>query len=209
MIPHTSQYPGPGVWTRTSLGGWSGTTSLRGCPSGYPPQNYVCTRMHLGRGGEPTSSISQCRGLWSNQETSLHIKILEMKALFLALQAFQDMITSQRVTPMCDNSTVVAYVNKRGDSIRLPLRVDRATSPLDRSPQRDPGSEVPPGTIERPSRPPQPPEPSAGCRVVPLPAGSEEDHPQVGVADHRPVCDPPQCEASALLLPNPRPTSCL
>ena len=55
--------------------------------------------------------------------------------------------------------------------------------------------------------PPQPPEPSAGCRVVPPPAGSEEDHPQMGVADHRHVRDPPQCETSSLLLPNPRPTS--
>ena len=87
------------------------------------------------------------------------------------------------MTAMCDNSTVVAYVGKRGDRIRLPLRVDRATYPLDRSPQRAPGSKVPPGTIERPSVPPQPPEPSAGCRVVPPPAGSE-DHPQVGVAYH-------------------------
>ena len=105
---------------------------------------------------------------------------------------------------MCDNSTVVAYVNNRGDCIRLPVRVDRATSPLDRSPQHAPGSEVPPGTIERPSGPPQPPEPNAGCRVVPPPAGSEEDHPHMGVTDHRPVRDPPQCETSSLLLPDPR-----
>ena len=30
-------------------------------PPPPPPQNYVCTRTHLGRGGEPTSSISQRR----------------------------------------------------------------------------------------------------------------------------------------------------
>ena len=34
-----------------------------------------------------------------------------------------------------------------GYSFQLPLRVDRATSLLDGSPQRTPGSEVPPGTI--------------------------------------------------------------
>ena len=56
-------------------------------------------------------------GLWSKGETSLHINILEMKALFLALQAFQDTITSQQVTAMCDNSTVVAYVNKHGGTV--------------------------------------------------------------------------------------------
>ena len=45
--------------------------------------------------------------VWSNQESSLHINLLEMKALFLALQSFQDMVTDHRVTVMCDNSTVV------------------------------------------------------------------------------------------------------
>ena len=47
-----------------------------------------------------------------------------------------------------------------GDSIRLPLRVDRATSPLDVSPQRTPGSEIPSGTVEHPRGSPQPPQPS-------------------------------------------------
>ena len=150
-------------------------------------------------------------GLWSKQETSLHINILEMKALFLALQAFQDTITSQRVTAMCDNSTVVAYVNKRewgvgavSDSLceltgQL-LRWTEAHNVLLEA-------RYLPGQSNVLSEPPQPPKPSAGCRVVPPPAGSEKDHPQVGVADHRPVRNPPQCEASSLLPPNPRPTS--
>ena len=56
-------------------------------------------------------------GLWSDQETSLHINILEMKTLFLALQTFRDVITNQRVTAMCDNSTVVAYVCKQGGTV--------------------------------------------------------------------------------------------
>ena len=56
-------------------------------------------------------------GLWSDQETSLHINILEMKALFLALQTFQDTATNQRVTAMCDNSTVVAYVSKQEGTV--------------------------------------------------------------------------------------------
>ena len=56
-------------------------------------------------------------GLWSNQETSLHINILEMKALFLALQAFRGTITDQRVTAICDNSTVVAYVSKQEGTV--------------------------------------------------------------------------------------------
>ena len=94
-----------------------------------------------------------------------------------------------------------------GDSVRLPLRVDRATSPSDGSPQRAPGSEVPPGAIERPSGSPQPPQPSVRCGVVPPPAGSKDDHPHLGVSDHRPVRNTPQCEAAPVLLPDPRPKS--
>ena len=59
-------------------------------------------------------------GLWSDQETSLHINILEMKPLFLALQTFWDVVTNQRVTAMCDNSTVVAYVCKQGGQSPTP-----------------------------------------------------------------------------------------
>ena len=57
-------------------------------------------------------------GVWSAQEKLLHINLLEMKALFLALQAFQEVVAGHHVTAMCDNSTVVAYVNKQGARCR-------------------------------------------------------------------------------------------
>ena len=60
-------------------------------------------------------------GVWSAQEKLLHINLLEMKALFLALQAFQEDVTGHHVTAMCDNSTVVAYVNKQGGTVSRPL----------------------------------------------------------------------------------------
>ena len=53
-------------------------------------------------------------GVWSDQEKLLHINLLEMKALFLGLQSFREDVISHHVTAMCDNSTVVAYVNKQG-----------------------------------------------------------------------------------------------
>ena len=52
--------------------------------------------------------------MWSDQEKLLHINPLEMKALFLGLQAFREDVIGHHVTVMCDNSTVVAYVNKQG-----------------------------------------------------------------------------------------------
>ena len=51
-------------------------------------------------------------GVWSEKEKLLHINLLEMKVLFLALQSFQELVAGRAVTAMCDNLTVVAYVNK-------------------------------------------------------------------------------------------------
>ena len=53
-------------------------------------------------------------GVWSDQEKLLYINLLEMKALFLGLQAFREDVIGHHVTAMCDKSTVVAYVNKQG-----------------------------------------------------------------------------------------------
>ena len=60
-------------------------------------------------------------GMWSAQEKLLHINLLEMKALFLGLQAFQEDVAGHHVTAMCDNSTVVAYVNKQGGTVSRSL----------------------------------------------------------------------------------------
>ena len=59
-------------------------------------------------------------GVWSEQKL-LHINLLEMKALCLALQSFQELVAGRRVTAMCDNSTVVAYVNKQGGTVSRSL----------------------------------------------------------------------------------------
>ena len=60
-------------------------------------------------------------GVWSDQEKLLHINLLEMKALFLGLQAFREDVIGHHVTAMCDNSTVVAYVNKQGGTVSRAL----------------------------------------------------------------------------------------
>ena len=65
------------------------------------------------------------------QEKLLHINLLEMKALFLGLQAFQEDVAGHHVTAMCDNSTVVAYVNKRGHGVQVPVFVDQPPSEMD------------------------------------------------------------------------------
>ena len=65
------------------------------------------------------------------------------------------------------------------NSLGLPLRVDRATSPLDGRQQCPPRSEVPPRTIERLCGSAQPLQPGPGGGVVSSPTSGEEDHPHM------------------------------
>ena len=62
------------------------------------------------------------RGTWSVPESKLHINHLELKAVFLALKAFQDLCSNNIVLVATDNTTVAAYINKRrGDEVGLPV----------------------------------------------------------------------------------------
>ena len=60
-------------------------------------------------------------GVWSDEEKLLHINLLKMKAFFLGLQVFREDVIGHHVTAMCDNSTVVAYVNKQGGMVSRAL----------------------------------------------------------------------------------------
>ena len=60
-------------------------------------------------------------GVWSDQEKLLHINLLEMKALFLGLQLFREDVICHHVTAMCNNSMVMAYVNKQGGTVSRDL----------------------------------------------------------------------------------------
>ena len=61
------------------------------------------------------------RGSWSVPESKLHIKYLELKAVFLALKEFQDLCVDKIVLVATDNTTVVAYINKEGGMRSGPL----------------------------------------------------------------------------------------
>ncbi|XP_077991032.1 uncharacterized protein LOC144445368 [Glandiceps talaboti] len=53
-------------------------------------------------------------GVWNPQDSSHHINWLELKAVFLALQDFEMLVTGHSVLVHSDNTTVVAYINKLG-----------------------------------------------------------------------------------------------
>ena len=90
-------------------------------------------------------------------------------------------------------------------SLRLPLLVDTATSPMDRVPQCPSGSEVPARAIQCPGRSPQLSESSTGCRMVPPSTGGKETDLNLGVPVAGLVRDTAQREAAPVLLPHPGP----
>ena len=143
-------------------------------------------------------------GVWSAQEKLLHMNLLEMKALFLGLQAFQEDVAGHHVTAMCDNSTVVAYVNKRGHGVQVPMFVDQPPSEMDGEFRRPSRCEISSRRVQRPGRCSQPSRASCGDRVVSPPSGGESTSSCVGQSVNRPVCDLPQREAAPVLLACPR-----
>ena len=142
-------------------------------------------------------------GVWSDQEKLLHINLLEMKALFLGLQAFQDDVSGHHVTAMCDNSTVVAYVNKRGHGFPGLVFVDQPSSEMDGVFRRPSRCEVSARREQRSGRCSQPSRASCGDRVVSPPSGGEVASSCLGQSVNRSVCDLPQREAAPVLLACP------
>ena len=143
-------------------------------------------------------------GVLSAQEKLLHINLLEMKALFLALQAFQEDVAGHHVTAMCDNSTVVAYVNKTGGhGVEASVFVDQPPSEMDGVFRRPSRSEVSSRRVQRPGRCTQPSRASCGDRVVSPPSGGESTSSYAWQSVDRPVRDLPQREAAPILLACP------
>ena len=60
-------------------------------------------------------------GLWSREESQLHITILELRAVFCALQALSPQVAHKSVRLLCDNTVAVAYLRNQGGTHSLSL----------------------------------------------------------------------------------------
>ena len=93
----------------------------RGVPlSRPPPEMLLFTDASLEGWGAHLQELT-ASGKWSPAEKGLHINLLEMKAVLMALHAFQDRLMNHSVGLMSDNTTVVAYVNKQGGTVSSSL----------------------------------------------------------------------------------------
>ena len=100
---------------REDLSWWTMESRLlQGVPFGTLPPGLLLFTDASCAGWGAHLLDQRASGKWSEEEQMLHINLLEMKAVWLGLQSFQKIVTGHRVTVMCDNSTVVAYVSKQG-----------------------------------------------------------------------------------------------
>ena len=60
------------------------------------------------------SSGELVSGIWSDVESSYHINLLELTAVYNSFLAFSDLLQGSRVQVFSDNYTTVSFLNKKG-----------------------------------------------------------------------------------------------
>ena len=93
--------PGGMVGSRCPFAGSSSLSSVHSCLS-----------FKLGAHLDWTASR-----VWSQEESLLHINVLEMRAVLLVMATFLPQLASKIIVLMSDNATVVAYLKDQGDTV--------------------------------------------------------------------------------------------
>ena len=100
---------------RVHLWWWLDTENLlKGVPLRAPSPTHVLFTDASTTGWGAHLDELTTSGNWSVDQQKRHINWLELQAVFLALQCFQQRINNQQVLVNTDNATVVAYINKKG-----------------------------------------------------------------------------------------------
>ena len=76
---------------------------------------------------EMSSSMTVSQS-WKDHEKKLHINVLELKAIYLSLLHFQNILKNKKVMICSDNTTAIAYLNKQGGTknwvlVQLSLKI--------------------------------------------------------------------------------------
>ena len=113
---HPITHPVPmTVWLRPHLRWWLDTDNTMGGRAFRRPRTSLSMTTDASLfGWGATLRQRQVAGQWGPEHRSSHINLLEMMAVFEALQRFRETVTGQSVLVRCDNTTVVAYINHQG-----------------------------------------------------------------------------------------------
>ena len=77
-----------------------------------PDLTLTTDSSRMGWGAHLGQFVTQ--GTWSEQDKLQHINFLELKAILLALQTFEDKVSAKVVKCFCDNTTACSYIANLG-----------------------------------------------------------------------------------------------
>ena len=106
----------PSTLSRRDLVWW------QSCPTHLPPRSLTPFTPHITVTSDSSQSgwgaFSSCGqeafGFWSDEESDLHINILETKAIVFSFLSFYRDINNVSILIRSDNSTAIAYINHQG-----------------------------------------------------------------------------------------------
>ena len=84
-----------------------------------PPSHILTTDASL-LGWGAVYNENSTGGQWNDEETLLHINLLELKAILFGLQSFLSHLSNTHVRIRSDNATAVAYINNLGGISSIP-----------------------------------------------------------------------------------------
>ena len=105
-------------WWELHLSSWNGRSLIT------QPTSLTITSDASLQGWGATCNGNRTRGPWSPSEQSLHINCLELLAATLAVQSFAKEKSGISILLQIDNSTAVAYINRRGGTASPKLTKD-------------------------------------------------------------------------------------
>ena len=98
-------------WWEQHLASWNGRSLI------IPPYTLTIISDASRQGWGANCKGKTTRGPWSPQEQDLHINCLELLAATLAVQTFAKQKQSISILLKLDNTTAVAYINRRGGTV--------------------------------------------------------------------------------------------
>ena len=87
---------------------------VNGRPIVQPTADLVITSDASMTGWGATYQSMSTGGSWTRQERMCHINLLELKAVFIALQIFAAHHSNCHILSLVDNTTAIAYINHKG-----------------------------------------------------------------------------------------------
>ena len=163
-----------------------------------PPSHTIFTDASLsGLGAHVEPEGLLFHGLWTKDQSRLHINVLEMKAIFLSLTRAIHKVKNSTVLVSTDNTTVVAYIRHQGGTHSTVLS-EEVWNILNLCLTHNIPLLAHTGQVQHSSGPDVSDRQTDLHRVVPESGNSKQDFPDHGLSINRPVCHTSEPQAATI-----------